>query len=75
MSTLDEKLANPELAPGTTAKATLTQLQKRWSVGGNELDPKKPPQLVLITGMRRETWRLLKPDGGSSMYELIEVRP
>ena len=67
-------MSNPE----TTARATLAQLKRRWRASGfdgAELDPKKPPQLVLTIGTIREVWKLLQANKEDSVYELIETGP
>jgi hypothetical protein len=79
MSDFDEKVANPAPSSGGVAKATLRQLLARWrteGVDGSSIDPRKPPYLVVVRTMHRETWRLVgRGDGERSVYELLEVRP
>lgn len=63
----------------TTSTAKLEQLMKRWRASGidaSPIDPKTPPELVLVRGMRIETWklRLTGKPGTESLYDLIDVR-
>ena len=70
----DEKLDAPVASSGGNARATLAQLNKRW--GADELDPRKPPTLLLVKSMEHtETWRMVgRADGAKTMFELIETR-
>ena len=75
---LDEKLAIPATTPGVAAQARLKHLLARWraeGVDGSSINPKAPPELVLVTTMRRETWKLVRREtpGVESLYELLEV--
>ena len=67
---------------GTTAKASMAALLKRWRRGGGwhgdeELTgaEKVAPELILVTGTRRELWRLqaAKRPVIESVYALMEV--
>jgi hypothetical protein len=74
MSDLESKLAPQESTPGTNARASLSALLKRWraeDATGLDIDPRKPPQLCIVTGCRRETWKLI--DAKNALYELIEA--
>jgi hypothetical protein len=77
LSALDEKLDATSVSAGGRAEAKLSLLLKRWKaegVDGTSIDLKKPPELVLVHGMRRETWKRLGPlDGAGTSYECIEV--
>lgn len=75
-----DKLDEPVRSVGGRAIATLAQLLKRWRASGldeTSINPKNPPELVLVKTMARETWRLMRREksGPESVYELIETRP
>jgi hypothetical protein len=69
---MESKLARPEVTPGTTARAKLRHLLARWKAEGHngaDIDPKKPPELVFVEGLRREVWKRINGED----YECIEV--
>ena len=75
MSDLAHKLEQGAVGGDGNARASLTQLMKRWKaagVDGGDINPKKPPELVIVTGTRRETWKRLNSE---NLYELIEATP
>lgn len=68
MSDLAEKLARPETASGTRARAKATQLAAMW---GADFSPANPPPSVRVVVMGEvHTWRYVTGKGPESIYEL-----
>ncbi len=73
---LDEKLAFRPTHSTGNAMCKLSHLLKRWGLENrHDIDPKKPPQLIMVTSVeRREFWRMFgPPNKRDTMYEMFET--
>lgn len=69
MSRLDEKLEPTVATTGTTARATLKQLQQRWGILVLTRDAEEAR--ILNTMKDTEVWRRVSGRGQQALYELV----